>query len=310
MGRPGSGLRGLPRQRRTRRTGANRWRPPAGGRRAYVGTASWSRALAHAVLVIACVVSLVPTVYMIDLSFRNAATEFAPSLITLSGATVKNYTTVLSNQDLPGFFVNSTIVALSTVAATLIVGIFASFAMSRLKIAGGRVLFMVLASALFIPLASILVPIVLLLKSVGGLNTYWGLIGPYTALGVGFAVVIIKGAMDSFPAELEEAAQLDGAGWFTVLWRVIVPMVSSVLLVVAVWQFLFSWNEFYLALVIMSELKMETLPLAPLYYEGPFLADPGDLFAVLSLVSVVPMLVYIAMQHWFVRALEGGALKG
>ncbi len=150
----------------------------------------------------------------------------------------------------------------------------------------------------------------MLLKNIGGLNTYWGLIGPYTAIGIAFAILIIKGALDSFPTELEEAARLDGASWLSVLTRVIVPMIIPALFVVAVWQFLFSWNEFYLALVIMTNLSKETMPLAPLYYEGPFLAEPGQLFAILSLVSVVPMVVYLLVQKRFVKALEGGALKG
>ncbi|MCL4313790.1 MAG: carbohydrate ABC transporter permease [Actinobacteria bacterium] len=247
---------------------------------------------------------------MIDISFRNAVTAFDPSLIVFSGSTLSNYTSVLKNPDLPHFFINSTIVALSTVTLTIILALLASFAISRLHIIGGRVLFLIISTALFIPLASVLVPIVLLLKNIGGLNTYWGLIGPYTAIGIAFAILIIKGALDSFPTELEEAARLDGASWLSVLTRVIVPMIIPALFVVAVWQFLFSWNEFYLALVIMTNLSKETMPLAPLYYEGPFLAEPGQLFAILSLVSVVPMVVYLLVQKRFVKALEGGALKG
>ncbi len=269
-----------------------------------------SRIGAHLVLIIAVILSISPTIYMIDISFRNAVTAFDPSLIVFSGSTLSNYTSVLKNPDLPHFFINSTIVALSTVTLTIILALLASFAISRLHIIGGRVLFLIISTALFIPLASVLVPIVLLLKNIGGLNTYWGLIGPYTAIGIAFAILIIKGALDSFPTELEEAARLDGASWLSVLTRVIVPMIIPALFVVAVWQFLFSWNEFYLALVIMTNLSKETMPLAPLYYEGPFLAEPGQLFAILSLVSVVPMVVYLLVQKRFVKALEGGALKG
>ncbi|MHB8263637.1 MAG: carbohydrate ABC transporter permease [Acidimicrobiales bacterium] len=265
---------------------------------------------AHVVLIAAAVVSFVPTVYMIDISFRNATTAFSPSLIVVKGATLHNYESVLRNPDLPRFFINSTIVAASTVILTCVIALLAGFAISRLQIIGGKVLFLILGSALFIPLASVLVPVVLLLKHLGGLNTYWGLIGPYTAIGIAFATLILKGALDSFPAELEQSARLDGASWLTVLVKIIVPMIIPAIFVVMVWQFLFSWNEFYLALVIMSNINRETMPLAPLYYEGPFLAEPGNLFAILSIVSIVPMIVYLAIQRRFVRALEGGALKG
>jgi ABC-type glycerol-3-phosphate transport system permease component len=141
-------------------------------------------------------------------------------------------------------------------------------------------------------------------------NSWFGLIGPETALGIPFGTVIVKGAMDEIPVALEEAAVIDGAGSFTVPWRIVVPLIRPSLIVVAVWQFLFSWNEFFLALVVMTRNSLKTLPLAPLYYEGPYMTDPGKLFAVLTLIAVVPMVVYLILQRWFVAGLLAGSVKG
>jgi raffinose/stachyose/melibiose transport system permease protein len=95
-----------------------------------------------------------------------------------------------------------------------------------------------------------------------------------------------------------------------VLVKIIMPLIRPSLIVVAIWQFLFSWNEFFLALVIMTENKVKTLPLAPLYYQGPFMTDPGKLFAILTMIAIVPMLAYVFLQRCFVAGLMEGSVKG
>jgi ABC-type glycerol-3-phosphate transport system permease component len=172
------------------------------------------------------------------------------------------------------------------------------------------VILIVVMSALLLPLASLLIPITVLLRTLDMTNSWGGLIGPDTALGIAFGTVILKGAMDGIPMELEEAAVVDGAGSLTVLLRVVTPLVRPAMLVVAVWQFLFSWNEFFLALVIMTQNSMKTLPLAPLFFEGPYMTDPGKLFAILTLIGVAPMVLYAVLQRWFVSGLMAGAVKG
>ena len=136
------------------------------------------------------------------------------------------------------------------------------------------------------------------------------MIGPNAALGIPFATVIVNEAMAAIPDELEEAATLDGASSLTVLWRIVVPLIRPALIVVAIWEFLFAWNEFFLALVIMTRNAMKTLPLAPLYYQGPYMTDPGKLFAILTLIAVVPMILYACLQRWFVGGLMAGGVKG
>ncbi len=265
--------------------------------------------IAWLVLLVAAVVSLVPTIYMVDISLRNSADSFSPALI-VPRVTFENWSSILSQGNLPGFFLNSALVSLATVVLTLVCVIGLSYAISRLKIRGGQIILLVVVSALLLPLASLLIPITRLLEMLGLTNNYLGLIGPETALGIPFGTVIVKAAMDDIPVALEEAARIDGAGSFSVLLRIVVPLIRPSLLVVAIWQFLYSWNEFFLALVIMTKDPVKTLPLAPLYYQGPFMTDPGKLFAILTLIAIVPMLAYIVLQRWFVAGLMEGSVKG
>jgi ABC-type glycerol-3-phosphate transport system permease component len=265
--------------------------------------------IAYAIVVLACFVSLLPTIYMVDISLRDSVDSFSPVLIA-GHHTLDNYAAVLAHGEFAGFFVNSLVIAVGTVVLTLLCSIALAYAISRLKVPGGPVILLVVMSAMLLPLASLLIPITVLLRNLHLTNSWAGLIGPDTALGIAFGTVIIKGAMDDIPVALEEAALLDGAGSFTVLAAIVTPLVRPALLVVAVGQFLFSWNEFFLALVIMTQDSMKTLPLAPLFFEGPYMADPGKLFAILTLIGVAPMIIYAVLQRWFVSGLMAGAMKG
>ncbi len=264
---------------------------------------------ALAILIVATGLSAIPTIYMVDISFRNSAQSFAPVLIT-PAPTLANYAVVLASGGLGRFFLNSLGVATGSVLLTLVAASLLSFAIQRLKIPGGRIILLVVLSALLLPLASLLIPITVLLNHAGLTNTWIGLIGPTAAIGVPFATVILTEAMAAVPDELEEAAMLDGASSFTVLVRIVMPLTRSAVIVVAIWQFLYTWNEFFLALVIMTNNAVKTLPLAPLYFEGPYMTDPGKLFAILTLIAIVPMLFYVFLQRWFVGGLMAGGVKG
>lgn len=265
--------------------------------------------IALSILIAATALSLVPTIYMVDISLRTAAHSFDPVLIA-ARPTLANYVVVLHSGHLGRFFANSVAIAAGSVALTLFAAVTLSFAIARLKIRFGRAILLLVLSALLLPLASLLIPITVLLKNLGLTNSYFGLIGPNAALGIPFATVIVNEAMAAIPDELEEAATLDGASSLTVLWRIVVPLIRPALIVVAIWEFLFAWNEFFLALVIMTRNAMKTLPLAPLYYQGPYMTDPGKLFAILTLIAVVPMILYACLQRWFVGGLMAGGVKG
>lgn len=267
------------------------------------------QAAAYVVVAVLMAFSVLPTVYMIDLSLRNPVQSFEPSLIT-SNPTLANYRLALSSTGFLNYFKNSLIVALLSVAITLVVALLASFALSRLKVRGHTLAFYVLIAGMMVPLASLIVPLTVELKKMGLLNNYFGLVGPFVAIGTPFGLLVLKGAMDAFPRSLEEAAVLDGASAFRTLLSVVVPAVRPSLLVVAIWQFLYSWNEFFLSLVVMTDQQMKTVPLLPLQFEGPYMTDPGALFAILTIVSVAPMAVYAILQKWFVGGLLEGGIKG
>lgn len=268
-----------------------------------------STVTAYVILIFCSLISFVPTIYMADLSFRNPVDSFSPVLIS-AHPTFSNYRTVFSNPGFFRYFENSLIVSLATVFLTLLFVVLAAFGLTRLHIYGENLIFYAVISGLMVPLASLIVPLTVLLKTGDLLNNYLGLIGPFTAIGTPFGLLVLKGSMDNFPKDIEEAAVVEGASRTRVLWQIIVPTVVPSLLVIAIWQFLYSWNEFFLSLVVMTDSHMKTVPLLPLQFEGPYMTDPGALFAILTVISLIPMLVYVLLQRWFVGGLMEGSVKG
>jgi ABC-type glycerol-3-phosphate transport system permease component len=129
-------------------------------------------------------------------------------------------------------------------------------------------------------------------------------------LGIPFALVILKGFMDSFPRELEDAAIVDGCGNWRLFWFIVLPVLQPGIIVVVVWQFLTSWNEFFLALVVMSDKTMKPLTLIPMQYQGFYFSQPGALFAILVIISIPIIVFYIFVSRHFIHGLMSGAIKG
>ena len=263
----------------------------------------------HAVLFIVLGFWMVPQVYMLSIGLRTPAQAFDAALFTWP-VTFDNFVTVIRDNPLAGIFLNSLIVTLATVAIVVAVASLFAFACAVLKLRGSLVLYATLLTTLMVPLASLVLPLAILLQTFGWVNTYWGLIFPYAALGVPFAMVVLKAFMEDAPGELFEAARVDGCNAWQTYWHVALPLVRPALVFVAIWQFIVTWNEFFLALIVLTKSEMKTLTIVPMQYSGLYMANPGALFAVLTLIALPLILLYVLVQRAFVRGLLAGAVKG
>jgi raffinose/stachyose/melibiose transport system permease protein len=258
--------------------------------------------------VVGCV-WMMPLVYMVSMSFRTPENAFEPVLFK-SPFTMDNYKLVLSQNPLYYNFISSLVVTLASVALVVLGASMAAFGFSRREVKFKKFLYSALLSTLMVPISAMVIPLAQLNSSLGWLNTYQGLILPYTALGIPFALVILKGFMDSFPKDLEDAATIDGCGNWRLFWNIVLPILQPGIIVVVVWQFLTSWNEFFLALVVMSEKTMKTLTLIPMQYQGFYFSQPGALFAILVIISIPIIVFYMFVSRHFIQGLMSGAIKG
>ncbi len=254
---------------------------------------------------------LVPIIMMLVVSLMppdQRAPRFGGLLI--SGVSIQNYATVFLDAPILQHFINSFAVTVPSVILVVLISSLAAFALARLQFFARDLWFYMLIMTLMLPIPTLIVPIFQINKALGLNDTYLGLILPYTALGVPFAIVILRSFFAGFLRELEEAAILDGCSPFGIYWRIMMPVSWPAVAVVIIWQFMTSWNEFILALVTMNSVETKPLTLVPLVYSGQFMMRPGPMFAILTLITLPVIVVYYLMQRFMVSGLTAGAVRG
>lgn len=262
------------------------------------------------ILIVFIMIFMLPLIYMVSMSLRSQDTVGIPKLF-ISDITIKNYKNVLvQNPTLWKNFIGSVFVTVVTVILVTISASMAVFGFSRKNVHGKVLIYNILLCTLMVPIAGLVVPITNLNSKLGLINSYWGLILPYTALGIPFAITILQGFMLGIPKELEEAAVIDGCGTIRLFLQIVCPLLKPGIIVVVIWQFLTSWNEFFLAMCTLTKAEMKTLPLIAQQYNGAYFSQPGTLFAALTMITIPMIVFYIIVQKQFVKGLTSGAVKG
>ena len=270
-----------------------------------------SKTLLFVLISVLALIWLVPIIMMLVVSFMppdQRAPKFGGLLI--ESVSLFNYQMVFNDAPIIKYFFNSLIVTVPSVFIVVLFASLAAFGFSRTRFFAKEVWYYLLLLTLMLPIPTLIIPIFQINKAMNLYNTYWGLILPYAALGIPFAIIILRSFFDGFPKEIEEAAIIDGCSRFRIYWNIMLPVSWPALSVVIIWQFMTSWNEFLLALVTIKDNALKPLTLVPLIYSGQFMARPGAMFAVLTLVTIPVVLVYFFMQRYFVSGMTSGALKG
>jgi raffinose/stachyose/melibiose transport system permease protein len=264
---------------------------------------------AKIILLVVLAFWMVPEIYTISVSLRPPERAFDPAVIEFP-VTFDNFATVIHDNPLLKFFWNSLVITVGTILVVLIAASAFAFAASVLRLKRTMLIYTVLLTTLMVPVASIVLPLAIMLKTFGWINSYQGLILPYGALGIPYAIVIIKAFMDDSPRDLFEAAMIDGCNTLQMFFHVALPLVKPALIFVAIWQFIVTWNEFFLALVVMTDSDHKTVTLVPMQYSGMYMANPGALFAILVIIALPLIVLYVFVQRYFIAGLLSGAVKG
>lgn len=261
-------------------------------------------------LILVALIFLIPLIFMISMSLRTQDTIGMPQLFIFD-ITLKNYKNVIEqNPELWKNLMSSVIITVTSVVLVTVCASMAVFGFSRKNVHGKVVIYNILLCTLMVPIAGLVVPITQLNSRLGWINNYLGLIFPYAALGIPFAITILQGFMVAIPADLEEAAVIDGCGIMRLFLQIICPLLKPGLVVIIIWQFLTSWNEFFLAMCTLTDNSVKTLPLVAQQYNGAYFSQPGTLFAALTLITIPMLIFYILVQKQFVKGLTAGAVKG
>lgn len=264
----------------------------------------------YAILAIGLVVMIAPFVWMLLGSFKPRA-EFLQSVPSWlpNNATLDNYDRLVARLDFPRFFFNSIVVAVAVTVGNLIFSPMLGYALAKLRFSGRRVLLLLVLSTLMLPASATLIPLFVLMSSLGLVNTYPGLVLPF--LAGAFGVFLTRQFFQGLPDELLEAARIDGASEFRIFWTIAMPLATPVLATLGILTFLGSWNGFIYPLVMAQEPEMYTLPVAlATFATGQFQADHGMLMAG-SVILVIPvLLIFIVVQRWVTEGIATTGLKG
>lgn len=205
------------------------------------------------------------------------------------------------------FYINSFAIAIIAVVVTVFINLLCGYTFAKYDFPGRNVLFLLIISTLMIPIQVIMVPEFLIVSKLGWVNTYWGVLVPRAAEA--FGIFMVRQFMVSIPDELIEAARLDGAGEFTIFWRVVVPLSWPVIAVLTIFTFMWRWNDFAWPLVVLQDQESFTVPLGLSLMKGQYYTDWTGLMS-MSLVSIIPMLlVFVFFQRYFIQGIASTGMK-
>lgn len=220
------------------------------------------------------------------------------------------YQSALVDHHLTDYILNSVLVAGSTTLLALGIGIPAAYALARLRLPGKVWILGALLSISMFPQLAIAGPVWQILERIGGLNTRWGLLFPYVTLTLPLAIWILASFFKELPEELEEAARVDGCGPWQTMIRVMVPLAAPAIFTAAILTFIYAWNEFFFALLILTQPERQTLPVGIALFQGEFTMPWGELAAA-SVIATLPLVILVVLfQRWIVSGLSAGAVKG
>ncbi len=221
-----------------------------------------------------------------------------------------NYVEAWSRGGFDRAFLNSVLVTVIKVPLGLAIAALAAYALARMHSRWNKAVLLFVVFGTMIPFQVMLAPLFTLVNGMGLVDTYIGLILPYLAFGVPYQVFILHSFFRGVPRELSEAALIDGASHFTTFRRIFLPITLPVLAALLILDFVATWNEFAMALVILQDKDMWTLPLGLMSFQGQFSNDYGQLNAAIIITVLPAVLVYLIFQRYFVSGLTSGAVKG
>ncbi|GAA1012614.1 sugar ABC transporter permease [Acrocarpospora pleiomorpha] len=205
---------------------------------------------------------------------------------------------------------NSGLLLILKVPLGVLISAMLGFALAKLRMKFRRSVMFGVFLGLTIPIYITIVPVFIMMRSVGATDSVIGLIGPYLAFGIPFEVLVLHSFFRQIPNEIVEAARVDGAGDWRIFWRVVLPLSAPALVTVLILDAVATWNEFLFALILLNSDENKTLPVGLLNFQGQFSNNNTGLAAGI-LIAVVPILIaYTLLQRWIVAGLTAGATKG
>jgi multiple sugar transport system permease protein len=260
-------------------------------------------------LLVAAAIAVCPLLWMLSVSFMRPgeADSFPPPLLP-SAPSFHAYQELFAHEGMGRYFVNSLFLASAAAILSLTFNVTAGYAFAKLRFTGRDRVFQVLLAALVIPGQVAMIPLFLMLRAVGLVNTYGGVLLP-AAAGV-FGIFLVRQYAVSIPDELLEAGRVDGAGELRIFASIVLPALRPIMVTLATFTFLASWNDFMWPLIVLNDERLYTLPVALASLSQEHVQD-SQLMMAGAVVTVAPvLLLFVLLQRYYIRGLLAGSVKG
>ena len=276
----------------------------------------WGRLALHAVIISMMIFWIVPTLGLFVNSFRPAAdvsqSGWWNALVPPWDFTLENYSHVIAANNLGDSFINSLFITIPSTIIPVMVASFAAYAFAWMNFPFKNAIFVAIVGLLVIPLQSTLIPVLRLLAATGIAGQFLAVWLAHTGYGLPFAVYLLRNYMGGLPKEVFESAALDGASPTTAFFRLALPMSVPVIASLAIFQFLFVWNDLLVSLIYIGPTNPDNLPMT--VRVASLVSSLGGethfLTAAAFLTMILPLGVFLLLQRYFVRGITGGAVKG
>ena len=264
----------------------------------------------HIVLVVWSFIVLFPIYIMIINSFKTKFSIYDNPFGLPEKWNLKNYQYVFTNSDFMGYFMNSILVVVISLALTLTLSAFAAYALANWKGKASNLVFFFIVAGMMLPIRIASIRLIQIVKALGLLNTIWGLIPIYVAMGFPVSVFIMTAFIRSVPGELTESAFIDGAGRLKIFFVIIMPLLKPAMATVAIYNLVPFWNDLWFPLLFITDEKSKTLLLGVTRLFGQYQTDWSRVLAVLTLSALPVIILYLLMSSQFIKGLTAGAIKG
>jgi multiple sugar transport system permease protein len=265
--------------------------------------------LLHAALVALAVLTAAPLLWMVFASFMPTgdASTFPPPFWPRRW-TLEHYVDLFTRLNVGRYFLNSAFIAVTTTAASVLINAMAGYAFAKLRFNGRDRVFQMLITAMVVPTQVGMLPLFLELKAMGLVNTPLGVMIPY--LSSVYGIFLVRQHALAIPDDLLDAARIDGAGEFRIFWSIVLPVIRPILVTLASFSFLSSWNDFLWPLVVLSDESRFTLPVALASLAGEHILDT-ELMMAGAVLAVLPVVIlFLALQRFYTRGVMMGSVKG
>lgn len=272
---------------------------------------NWAaKLLVYAFLISLAILGVAPVVWMLFSSLKSVGEFNVNPWLWPRTIVWSNYTVIWQGAHFALYFFNSAFMTVAAVATQVLVGAMASYSLARYRFPMRQGLLYYFIAGGIVPGQVVLIPLFIMMRYIGLINTRLGLILIYTAAGQPFVVFNLQAFFRSVPRELEEAARMDGASEPRIFWQIMLPLVRGGIGTMAIFQSMWIWNEFLFALLFASKESLRTLPIGIFNIIGQYYTEYPVFFAGLMVATVPILAIYLVTVRYIIRGVRAGAVKG